>query len=242
MHMAYRRIFISIFFLIPIFALAQVRVKDGIEFKSDKKGFEIKPFGKDVIFAQSETYTFSFKPNFHIHENLYSLDTTFVLVAPWTKNHHSLESGIYSLDAKVKGIHKINKLSILCSDPKSPSLKSDTIAVSLHISYKGKAKFHKPINVTLHLSGGESQGIAWNYLSNLYTQNPNAEDCLTETPPKEVGDFVDGFVQDVHFYYELPYYFSTSYNKTYRKFCINSGPKKSQKSQFELKHIILRGL
>lgn len=240
--MDYKKTFLSVLLTLPLLAFAQVQVKDGIEFHSNKKGFQINQFGKGVNFAQSETYTFSILPAFHEHEEVYKLDTTIIIIAPWTKNHHSLEAGIYAVDAKVKGLSKIKRLQIACSDPKSPSAHSDTIAISLTLIYEGKAKFNKPINFTIHLSGGDSQGIAWNYLSSLYDQIPNEENCLTEEPPKEVGDFIDGIVQEVIFYYQPPYYFSTSYNKTYRKFCIKSSPKKGQKSQFELKHIILRGL
>lgn len=240
--MDYKKVFLSVFLSLPFLAFAQVKVKDGLEFNSDKKGFQIKQFGKDVNFAHSETYTFSIKPHFHQHENLFTLDTTVIIIAPWTTKYHSIEAGIYAVDAKMKGIDKVTRFAITCSDPKSPSAQSDTIALSFRILYEGKAKFKKPINFTVHLNGGESQGIAWNYLSTLYDQKPDEENCLTEEPPKEVGDFVDGIVQDIIFFHGIPYYFSTTYNKTYRKFCVKSSPKKGQKTQFELKHIILRGL
>ena len=59
MHMDYKKTFLSVLLTLPLLAFAQVQVKDGIEFHSNKKGFQINQFGKSVNFAQSETYTFS---------------------------------------------------------------------------------------------------------------------------------------------------------------------------------------
>lgn len=240
MHMGYRVLFIGIFCALSTYSFSQIR--DGIELQSSKNSFQIKPYGKEVTFSKSEVITVELKPNFHNHDGKFYLDTMLVFIAPWAKSFHALETGIHTLEVKATKLDKIEKILIHMGDPVSPSMHNDTFAVNFQLTYVGKAKIKKPIKFSFHLGGSEAQAMGWNYLSHQYTLNAEVEKCITEEPPKEVNDFLDGFVQEINFYGSIPYYFSTSYNNSYRKMCVKASPKKAQTTQWELRHIVLRGL
>lgn len=236
--MAYRILFLLLLFPLHIYA----QTLDGIEFRSDKKNIEILPFGNKVAFPKTDLLSVELDPHFHNHDGIMKLDTMILFIAPWVNDYHGLEIGIQNLKIQGKNFHKMERFTVLCGDPVSPKAGSDTFAVNIQITYQGKAKINKKIPISLHLNGSNVEGMAWGYLSALISTEANKSECITEVAPKEVEDFMDGFIQEINFYGSLPYKFTTSYNKTARKMCVFSGPKISQKAQWELRHIIVRGL
>lgn len=238
MHMDYKFLIFLITFL-PSLAFSQT-VKDGLEFRSDKKNIEMNMIGSELPFQKTEIIRLKIHPHFHKHDEDYQLDTILVYTADWVKEYGGLESGLFALHIQGKKLHKMNRLMVRIGDPMSPRLESDTFAVEVNISYRGDAKIKKDIELALHVNGSSAQSMSWVYLSPQISLEPNKEECLEENAPAEVADFKYGYVQEINFYGDMPSKFSTFYNGGNRKYCFYGAPKLPIKTSVEVRNIILR--
>lgn len=226
-------------FLLSYKGLAQ-KTPDGTELTTTKKEIRVRSLGKELPFSRSEVYTFRLKPDFHEHEGAMHMDTMLLVTRGWFRNYSGLESGLYALQLPGKNIQKLTRFTVSVGDPMSPHAGSDTIGVALSLSYIGPARFRKPFDISIHVDGSDAQSMAWGYMSALFDLPAQADSCISENIPAELGEFESGFIQDILLMQAMPARLRIHFSGSQRSMCVEAFEKKGIKTHWEIKNIILR--